>query len=134
MLILAVVAAVKKSCMLDEGEDGTCLAWQKVSAKHRTSKRPSETAPNLARKIIAIDERACDCDYDSLPLECDHSVNMSEEIETSKPPPIVLSVVSDIVGILQYLKLKIDSKEFSYKSQRDGHVQIMVKTIAIYRN
>ena len=52
------------------------------------------------------------CDYDSLPRDCDPSVNISKEIETPKPPPIVLSEVSDIVGMLQYLKLKIDSKEF----------------------
>ena len=63
------------------------------------------------------------CDYDTLRLEC----------ETPKPPPIVLSEVSDIVGILQYLKHKIDSKEFSYKTQRDGHVGIMVKAIQKYR-
>ena len=43
--------------MLDEDEDGTCLAWQKVSAKPRTGKRPNETSPNLSRKVLAIEER-----------------------------------------------------------------------------
>ena len=135
--------------MLDEDQDVTSLAWQKVPAKPRAGKRPSETSPNLSRKVLAIDERASSnetnkfailseyndvtCEYDSLPLDCDPPVNTSKEIETPKPPPIVLSEVSDIVGMLQYLKLKIDSKEFSYKTQRDGHVRIMVKTIQKYR-
>lgn len=48
----------------------------------------------------------------------------SEIQESQKPPPIFMADVCDISGLLYYLKTKINIKEFTYKSQRDGNVGI----------
>jgi len=51
----------------------------------------------------------------------------------SKPPPIILPDVNDISEMLAYLNSKIKRELNDYKTQRNGHVRVMVKSIEEFR-
>jgi len=56
-------------------------------------------------------------------------VNEDSATDFAKPPPIFLSDVNGISEKLTYLKTKIKRELFYYKTQRYGHVRVMVKSI-----
>lgn len=132
--------------MNDDEEETTVWSWQRVKPKPKSLKRPNQVSPILLKKKIALDS-APSTSYNQFAILSESTPNNGNEDETeeldmitedtldesAKPPPIFLSEVSDIKGMLAYLETKIKKELFFYKVQRDGHVRVMVKTIEEYR-
>ncbi|XP_020808002.1 uncharacterized protein LOC110183986 [Drosophila serrata] len=132
--------------MNDDEDDKKVWSWQSVKPKPKAIKRPNQDSPILLKKKIALDF-APSTSTNQFSLLSDSTPNNGNEDETetldiitedtldesAKPPPIFLSEVNDIKGMLAYLESKTKKELFFYKVQRDGHVRVMVKTIEEYR-
>lgn len=104
--------------------------WQVVPIKRKNSgspnifqqKRPHhDDAPGTSNQFssLANDENK------------EGPVN-NEEVQP-RPPPIFIPDVGDISKMVTNLSKVIETKDFSYKSQRDGQVRLVIKTVDSYR-
>ncbi|KAH8306759.1 hypothetical protein KR044_013041 [Drosophila immigrans] len=106
--------------MNGDEDDITVWSWQRVKPKPKAIKRPNQVSPIVIRKKITLDS-APSTNTNQFSLLSDSTPNngnkdetealdmISEDIsdESAKPPPIFLSEVNDIKGMIAYLESKI---------------------------
>lgn len=130
-------------------DESNIFAWQKVQTNPRSIKRKNENSPTLVRKVPTIDHgpsTSSHVNYFAMLAEKEDVNNRtlanpttddemkSDTLASEKPPPIFISDVNDINGLLRYLNLHMECTEFTYKSQRDGQTRIMVKNVEKFRD
>lgn len=113
----------------DSSNDEDDSDWQQVPIKRKNPgspnnfqrKRPHhELEPGTSNRFncLANNEREDEETYN--------------EVE-AKPPPIFIPDVGDISKMVSNISKVIKSSDFTYKSQRDGQVRLVIKSVDSYR-
>lgn len=121
--------------MTDEGSPR--VIWATVAKKRRVSHEPIITENRfspLSSDRMVVDEVSADASGSSSANISRNGNADNDQLAEIKPPPIVVSGVTNYEQMIRSLNSIIGENLYSCKTQADGDVRILTNTIAHYRS
>lgn len=123
-----------KEIPLSEESSDDETDWQDVSSNKRRNNKPPEVLQQKHKQQRTDDEPSTSSNrFAALSKDEDKSKKEDTVTRAPQPPPIFIPNVASIEKMVKNLIKILDSKDFNYKSLRDGQVRLSIKSIDSYR-
>lgn len=103
--------------------------WQQIPMKRKNSVSPTNSR---GKRYHQDDLPSTSNRYEALAVR-EAAETEPNNLTDPKPPPIFIPHVGDIVKMINGINKVISSREYNFKSLRDGQVRVMIKSIDSYR-